>query len=240
MEAVDTPLIDALTSPEPSGVDDVRALFNEKAAEWQRKYAPGGPLVRRLTQFESALAAHVTQGGHVLDLGCGTGNLAAHLSRTYAVQAVDIAERMLSVARVHFARAAVRWHLLDPAWTRLPLVEGSVDAVVSSSVFEYLPEVSAVLAECHRLLRPGGWLIVTVPNPRTPVRRFEASVRRLARVVPGGLLSPRLRGYRRYLELSRNRWPLAQWRALFDAAGFEVVGGVLPPTSLVLFALCKR
>jgi ubiquinone/menaquinone biosynthesis C-methylase UbiE len=238
MEA--TPTLAEKNPPVHSGADDVRALFNEKAAQWQRKYAPGGPLALRLEQFGAALAGHIPLGGRVLDLGCGTGNLAAHLSRTHAVDAADIAERMLSVARVAFAKAPVRWHLLEPSWRRLPFEDCSVDAVVSSSVFEYLPDVHVVLAECQRVLRSGGCLLVTVPNPTTTIRRVEAVVRRVVPMVPKALLGARVDRYLRYLELSQNRWPLTRWRALFDAAGFDVQGGDVPPLPLVLLTLRRR
>jgi ubiquinone/menaquinone biosynthesis C-methylase UbiE len=228
------------TSPAGPGAESVRLLFNEKAAEWQRKYAPGGPLALRLAQFEAALAAHVAPGARVLDLGCGTGNLAAHLARTHRLEAVDIAERMLSVARMAFGSSGVDWHLIDPCWRRLPYEDGSFEAVVSSSVFEYVPDVSLVLAECRRILPPGGWLLATVPNPRTPIRRLEACLRRLTPLVPAGLLGARLGRYIRYLALSRNRWSLRRWAALAEAAGFEWVNDDGASTPLVLLTLRRR
>jgi SAM-dependent methyltransferase len=46
----------------------------------------------------------------------------------------------------------------------LPFVSGSFDLVSSNMVFEHLPTVHAPLAECHRVLRPGGQLVLHTPN----------------------------------------------------------------------------
>jgi SAM-dependent methyltransferase len=45
----------------------------------------------------------------------------------------------------------------------VPLPDASFDAVVLTQVLEHVPEPARVLAEQHRILRPGGWLLVTVP-----------------------------------------------------------------------------
>ena len=52
--------------------EEVRQLFDAKAASWAAKYAPQGRLTGRLTQLSSVVSYHVPAGGRVLDLGCGT------------------------------------------------------------------------------------------------------------------------------------------------------------------------
>ena len=240
MEASKTPSNRTQIPPLSGGVEQVRALFNAKAGGWGRKYAPGGPLAARLTLFAEALRG-LGPVADVLDLGCGTGHLAAHLAGLgHRVEGCDIAERMLSVARASFGEAAVRWHRLSPGWERLPAADGSFDAVVSSSVFEYRPDVPRVLGECRRVLRPGAWLLVTVPEPAAPLRRIEALLAPIARALAGAPLPARLDRYLRYLTLSQNRWPLARWRSMAEAAGFDAPTAPSPRTPLVLLALRRR
>jgi SAM-dependent methyltransferase len=46
---------------------------------------------------------------------------------------------------------------------RVPLADGALDTVLSSQTLEHVPDPSFYLRECHRLLRPGGVLILTAP-----------------------------------------------------------------------------
>src|SRR4051812_12224038 len=70
------------------GADAVRDLFNAKAPGWRRKYDVDGPLARRIAEFEARLARRTAPPARVLEIGCGTGNLAFHLSgRGYRVHA---------------------------------------------------------------------------------------------------------------------------------------------------------
>ena len=75
----------------------------------------------------------------------------------------------------------IEWCVLPADWKKLPFDSGSFDAIIASSVLEYLPDVEAVLAECRRTLGARGSLIATVPNTRTLTRKLE----RLARPLGG-------------------------------------------------------
>jgi SAM-dependent methyltransferase len=100
----------------------------------------------------------------VLDAGCGEGygaDLIAGVARR--VIAADYDE--LSVAHVravYQAVYAVRTNLVV-----LPVRSGAVDVVANFQVIEHLWDQDAFLAECHRVLRPGGTLLVTTPNRLT-------------------------------------------------------------------------
>jgi SAM-dependent methyltransferase len=159
----------------------VRALFDAKAARWPAKYAADGRLAGRLVQLTRAVSELAVPGGELLDLGCASGELARHLAASgYQVTGCDIAPAMLREAAKADVRRAVRWVLLEPCWQALPFAEGSLDAVVSASVLEYVPDPGAVLAECARVLRPGGVLICTVPDVTHPVRWLEWPLRLMA------------------------------------------------------------
>ena len=118
----------------------------------------------RLTQFGEAVLARVAVGGELLDLGCGTGEIARHLAAVgYRVTGCDIAPQMLSRAVAADERQSVSWIQLNPGWHALPFAPGSLDAVVAVSVLEYAEDPTAILRECARILRHGGALLCTVP-----------------------------------------------------------------------------
>ena len=66
--------------PEDGHADQVRALFDSKAAGWPGKYAADGRLAGRLAALTAAVRGRVPAGGELLDLGCGSGDLARHLA----------------------------------------------------------------------------------------------------------------------------------------------------------------
>lgn len=107
------------------------------------------------------LQRHVSPKDHCLDVGCGDGGtsggwLQAHTAKYLGV---DISESALAVAR---ERGLDVEQIGDAA--ELPLADASFDCVVCTEVLEHLFEPQVALAEIHRVLRPEGRLIITVPN----------------------------------------------------------------------------
>ena len=212
--------------PFPAGHEEqVRALFDSKAAGWPGKYAAGGPLTGRLSLFTAAARELVVPGGELLDLGCGSGEMARELAATgYRVTGCDIAREMLREAVRAGSGSGVRWLELAPGWRKLPFAAGTLDAVTASSVLEYVADPAGVLAECARVLRPGGALLCTVPSVAHPVRWAEWPLRHAARTPAGaaaGRAAPRLAQYLAYLRASRHRHRLAWWHAAGRRAGLE-------------------
>ncbi|MFJ9697466.1 class I SAM-dependent methyltransferase [Kitasatospora sp. NPDC101183] len=113
-----------------------------------------------------------TPRGVVLDLGSGTGRVAAHLaSPARRVIAVDRSHGMLEFARGSLPdRHAVA---LRADVRHLPIRDASVDAVICSGVLHHLPDWRGALAEAARVLAPGGTLIVREPNASYAAGLFE-------------------------------------------------------------------
>jgi SAM-dependent methyltransferase len=108
----------------------------------------------------------------------------------------------------------------------LPFRPGRFDAVVAASVLEYVDSPAAVLADCARVLRPGGLLLCTVPDPTHPVRWLEWVAVAAAQVPPvraAGESWPRLDRYLTYLRISRQRRSAGWWRATAARAGLMTV-----------------
>jgi SAM-dependent methyltransferase len=100
-------------------------------------------------------------GREVLEAGCGEGygaDLIAGVARR--VVAVDYDEAAVAHVRRRYPRVGVmRANLAD-----LPLPDASVDVVVNFQVIEHLWDQGQFVAECARVLRPSGLLLVSTPN----------------------------------------------------------------------------
>jgi SAM-dependent methyltransferase len=204
--------------PGPPPARPVQDLFDAKAATWGAKYAPGGALAGRRSALAAAVSAAAGPAGRVLDLGCGSGDLARRLTDLgLRVTGCDISERMLEQAER--ADPAGTWVQLDPAWRELPFRAGAFGAVVSSSVLEYVSDPESVLRECARVLAPGGALLCTVPDTRHPVRWLEWLAARVAPLLPAASGPARARGYAQYLRVSQQRHGARWWHAAAGRAG---------------------
>jgi len=113
-------------------------------------------------------------GGTVLDLGCGTGNLAGLLlaadPKPDRVIALDIAATMLEAARCKLApkdapQPALHYVCADAE--RLPFVADSLDGVYSNLALQWCDRLEHVLADLKRMLKPGSPLLFSTFGPKT-------------------------------------------------------------------------
>jgi len=105
-------------------------------------------------------------GLRILEIGSGTGGfLLEAVLRGAEVTGLDIAMRWLQVSRRRFRDAGRPSPLLLCACAeRLPFEDGRFDAVVVLGTLEFVRDLDAVLAECARVLRPGGRAFLTTAN----------------------------------------------------------------------------
>lgn len=199
-------------------------FFRVKAASWSSNYGDDGEMADRIALFSSELSARLPKGGTVLDFGCGSGNIALHLGREgWQVIGCDITAEMIDAARAEDVDCQVRWVHIDPAGV-LPFEPGQFDAVVASSVLEYVYRPGETIGALAAFLRPGGIFLASVPDPRHPLRRREWW-RHLALRLPGlASILGRTRWAEgtQYLILSRCRFAISRWTDLFSAAGLVV------------------
>jgi ubiquinone/menaquinone biosynthesis C-methylase UbiE len=99
----------------------------------------------------------------LLDVGCGTGLFAARVLESIpgaSVYGMDLSEGMLRQCQERCRAANGRLHLVQGDSERLPFADNSFDVVTCAHSFHHYPRQASVLAQMHRVLRPGGQLLI--------------------------------------------------------------------------------
>lgn len=146
------------------------------AASFQAGYDHSPRFRERLALWRDLIARHVAPGDRVLDAGCGAGTFSFEAARVGAsVTAIDGSAAMVTLARTRqqeLGLTGIEFEvaLLDSLSAR---PAGAFDVVLSSSVLEYLPDLKGEVARLVRLLKPGGRLILSMPNSESLYRKAE-------------------------------------------------------------------
>jgi ubiquinone/menaquinone biosynthesis C-methylase UbiE len=169
-----------------------------------------------------------------VDVGAGTGLLTLPLAeRVDRVWAIDISTAMCDYLRAKASSADLEnVEIIATSAVSLPLVDESVDLVVSNYCFHHLVDADKdrALVEILRVLRPGGRLVfadmmfaMTVSDSRDR-RVIAAKVRGMLHKGPAGVV----RLGRNAIRLAGGRWEKPArpqwWTGALERAGFEVVG----------------
>ncbi len=154
------------------------AQYDELADQWWD--ASGG--FAALHWLAASRAEHILPApgaeAVLVDLACGGGLMAPYAARLgYRHVGVDLGLPGLRLAREHGV-LAVRGSVLA-----VPLADGCADVVVAGEILEHVEDDVGVLAECARLLRPGGTLVVDALAD-TRIGRFLMVT--VAERLPGG------------------------------------------------------
>jgi SAM-dependent methyltransferase len=143
------------------------------AALYPPEYAPYQPPARRRRRFlrsardrfglrERNLSDRIPlrPGGLLLDYGCGSGWFAAQMrDRGWYAVGMDFSPHAVEAARRNFGLTAIHGRLPHPA-----VPSGTADVVTLRAVLEHVHDPGKLLAAVSDVLRPGGWLFVSVPN----------------------------------------------------------------------------
>ncbi len=101
------------------------------------------------------IAESLPYSGRVVDLGCG--------SAPYRELILQKADEYIGVDWEGSAHDRSRVDVTADLTEPLPFEDNFADTIVSFQVMEHLPDTALFLNECHRILRPGGRLFITVP-----------------------------------------------------------------------------
>lgn len=114
---------------------------------------------RDLVQAWIARVRPAAAADMLLDCGAGTGVFAKEMEAQCRVLVLDDHEEALKILRTRFRPEQI----LSLAGDAVPLPDGSLEYVTALDVLEHVPDDAAVVRGFHRLLKPGGLAVVTVP-----------------------------------------------------------------------------
>lgn len=151
--------------------DPTREFYNER---WRLSEYSNSLRARRCATILEVLGRLELFEPRILDLGCGTGWFSVILSQFGPTTGVDFSDFAIQQAStkypwINFLQADLRdWNI--------PAQLEPFDLVVSQEVVEHFEDQETQLRLAHRLLKDGGYLILTTPNART-LARMEAERR---------------------------------------------------------------
>jgi 2-polyprenyl-3-methyl-5-hydroxy-6-metoxy-1,4-benzoquinol methylase len=128
--------------------EDQDAMSRYRSAEFQR-------VVSAAKQFGVNL-----ENKTVLDLGCNDGAISTHYIEAGAAEVIGVDIDEAAIRRAQELRQGPRARFLQSDVKGMPQDDDSVDVIISYDVFEHLAQPRAMLAECRRVLRPGGKMLI--------------------------------------------------------------------------------
>ncbi len=241
-----------MPSPHPPRLADAFATPADKRRYVRRLFATIADrydLITRLLSFggdqrwKARLIdlARIEPGARVLDVACGTGDLALRAAAAGArVAGLDLTSRMIVLARRKPGAGRIAWLVGDIG--QLPVGSGTIDIVTTGYGLRNVPDLPRALAELHRVLRPGGRLCsLDFDRPESPaLRTVYLSYLTLVGSALGWALHRDPDTYR-YIPASIRRYPGARGVvALIQAAGFSDVRHVRLLGGLMALHVARR
>jgi SAM-dependent methyltransferase len=179
-------------------LDDVRSYWNAHIHDFEiSSHAPGTPgFFKELDAYHFEKLHHLPRlvdfaayrGQKVLDVGCGVGVDLARFVRHGAIGfGIDISERALDLAKRHFEIEGLEADLRMGSGEAMPYDDATFDFVFAHGVVQYTVQPERLVAECRRVLKPGGRALFQVYNRiswlnllswvlRTPLEHEDAPV----------------------------------------------------------------
>jgi ubiquinone/menaquinone biosynthesis C-methylase UbiE len=143
---------------DPAATALAKARYDRRARLYDVVEAPMEWLFLR--RWRQRIWSLVDSGGHVLEVGVGTGLNLPHYPQDIQVTAIDLSEKMLDRARQRAARQSLAVELLQMDAQALSFPNESFDVVVATFVFCSVPDPVLGLSELRRVCKPNGRVLL--------------------------------------------------------------------------------
>jgi len=130
---------------------------------WGYDRVVAGAVHQYVREMQDDWLSDLPEGAAVLDVGCGGGQNACGLARArpdVRVTGLDLSPHQVARARRRAAALGDRVEFVEGSALDLPFADGRFDGVVSFGSIKHWPDPARGAAECARVLRPGGRLLV--------------------------------------------------------------------------------
>ncbi len=129
-------------------------------------------MMRPIFRRSADLIKRHREKGKLLDVGTGFGFfLAGMKDQGWEVEGVEISKKAIS-----YAREVLNLTVYPGPLEKVAFPENGFDAVTAFYLIEHLPDPMAFLRECHRILKPGGLLLLRYPHT-TPIKNLLHALR---------------------------------------------------------------
>ncbi|WP_438482430.1 class I SAM-dependent methyltransferase [Oleiharenicola lentus] len=218
------------------------ALWNANAEAWTQLSRAGYDVYRDHLNTPAFLASlpEVT-GLHGLDIGCGEGhNTRLVAQRGARMTGIDIAEIFIRHAKAKEAISPLGIQYQTASAVALPFDSAAFDFATGFMSLMDIPETQLVLAEAHRVIRPGGFLQFSILHPcfnpphrhncrdednvtyAVEVGEYFTDARGRVDEWTFGVAPEALRGRYPKFRVPRFHRPISEWFNLLVAAGFQI------------------
>ncbi len=194
---------------------DAIGYHAQLAADWDQRYRKPSFKARERV-LQKSLEGHDVAGTLWLDAGCGAGTLSRWLAEHGCrVVGFDGSPEMVRAAVRH---SSSHWCHHQLAFAKidslacLPVPDAAVDGLLCSSVLEYVDSPENCLTEFVRVLKPGGQLLVSVPNRNSMVRHMQLAAHRVGKIFGSRCFD--------FLEYSTHHYSASEFAALLRQFGF--------------------
>lgn len=158
--------------------------------------------------------------GSLLDIGCGDGFFTFAFGASYQrIVGIDIQQAYVETFNRHAPDQ--RFSAIEASASKMPFADSEFDDAISLESFEHIPEITEAAAECARVLKPKGRLLVTVPNRLFPFENHGIywRGRRIGSRIPLLPWIPPL--HRRFAQA--RVFTSRELRQIFEPQGFEFI-----------------
>ncbi|MDD5190453.1 MAG: class I SAM-dependent methyltransferase [Dehalococcoidales bacterium] len=142
--------------------ENLQTVFNQIAPSWYN--------YRHHTIFRQELEKLSQQwhGGKLINLGCGHGADFLPFAGKFKLYGMDFSEEMIRLARKYAVKYKFEPNLLTADLTALPYGDDSFDYAIAVATYHHLkqPQRLPALRELYRIMKPGGYVFITVWNRR--------------------------------------------------------------------------
>ncbi len=151
-------------------------FFDNEAAHWSERYTLDARFRRRFGKVTALIdRLPPKEASRALDVGCGSGMFSHYLAGNgWSVTAIDASPEMIEQARASDATHTIQF--LNDTIESVALASNSFDLILCLSMLEYIEEDEAAIQKFFQLLKPGGSLVISVPNKAGMLRKIEGVV----------------------------------------------------------------